>query len=301
MYYRTSPAEEELKTLFPGLLMNLRELKFLVAYFRINCNLENLTKTGIIEKVVTELRVRSNEIPLIKSLIDSPKIDIEEFKFIEKSKSQEWLVRKAIERLINEGGVLLPQNVLQSGLDQTLGIKDLFIALIDWWRIEVQQKIAFIEWVRNEFDRYLEKTSFIAWYEKEGDRPKIAFDYLQMKDFSIKNSFSNSGYEDLKILFFEKIRAGEDVQIWDLQIKRYYYNKKSRENKATKQANFSLSEQSIKNIEKIAKKYRVNKSMVVDTLFKSPSLTKQIDMALKNRLNFSLPDFLPPLDDRDNN
>ena len=201
------------------------------------------------------------------------------------------MTKKAIEALLERAGIQLPQDIDRSGLVYTLGVQDLFIFLMDFWRADIQEKNAFLEWVKKEFDKYFQETKFLAWYEKEVDRPQIAFDYLRMKDSFLTVTSFGSDLEGLRILFYEKIRAGEDVRMLDLQIKRYYHNKKSRENKATKQANFSLSDQSIKNIEEMAGKYRVTKSMVVDAIFRSQSIMKQVDKALESRLEFSLPDY----------
>ena len=291
--YISPSSEEDLKTLFPGRIIGIRELKFLVGYFRIECNLANMTKNAIVERVLIDLNFKKDQISLIDGYFDLVKVDAEKFEFIGKSKSRIWLTNKAIEALLNRAGIQLPQDIGRSGLVYTLGVQDLFIFLMDFWRADIQEKNAFLEWVKKEFDKYFQETKFLAWYEKEVDRPQIAFDYLRMKDSFLTATSFGSDLEGLRILFYEKILTGEDVRMLDLQIKRYYHNKKSRENKATKQANFSLSDQSIKNIEEMAGKYRVTKSMVVDAIFKSQSIMKQVDKALESRLEFSLPDYPP--------
>lgn len=291
--YISPSSEEDLKTLFPGRKIGLRELKFLVGYFRIECNLANMTRNAIVERVLIELNLKKDQISLIDGYFDLVKVDAEKFEFIGKSASRIWLTKKAIEALLKRASIQLPQDIHSSGLEYTLGVQDLFIFLMDLWMADIQEKNAFLEWIKKEFDKYFQKTKFLEWYEKEAGRSQVAFDYLRMKDSFLTDTSFGSDLEGLRIFFYEKIRVGEDVRMLDVQIKRYYHNKKSRENKATRQANFSLSDKSINNIEKIARKHGVTKSMVVDAIFRSQTIMKQVDEALESRLEFSLPDYPP--------
>ena len=60
-----------------------------------------------------------------------------------------------------------------------------------------------------------------------------------------------------------------------------YANRKSRSNKLTKQANFSLSDKSIKNIKKLSLEHGVTKSKIIDIVFGNESIFNDVKTKMK--------------------
>lgn len=292
--------KEELQDFFPGVKIGFRELKFIIGYLAINCEIERLTESAIQSEVLLNIKkhARKEQIGFINGSLREARFDADELSFIENSKSHNFLVEKIIENLQNNSKFSLYGNMRSGRVNHVLGHKDFLIFLIDVQSGLLDVKRSFVEIAKSTFYKYTQKIKFIKWYEEAEDRVPLAFEYFKNKGlyFSLQQNFLD--IHDLKIFFWDGGKTPEQIRLMDLNFRRYYHNKKSREKKVTKQANFSLSDKSINNIEKIARKHGVTKSMIVDTLFKSPSLAKQIDMALRDRLDFSLPDLLPSLDEK---
>lgn len=287
---------EELQDIFPGIKLGLRELKFIIGYLAINCEIDRLSESAIQSEVLSNVRTRAREeqIGFINRFLKDARFDEGELAFIEDSKSHGFLVEKIIENLRNNSGILPYGNLKSGEVKHVLGYKDYLIFLIDAQIGSLESKRNLVEIVKSIYYKYAQKTDFIKWYRAEKDRVPLAFEYFRMRGlyFSTQSDFLD--VHDLMIFFWDDRRTKEEVKLLDVNFRRYYHNRKSRETKATKQANFSLSDKSINNIEKIARKYGVTKSMVVDAIFRNQLIMKQIDKALENRLEFSLPDYPPP-------
>ena len=280
-----SPSDkEELHGLFPGVKIGLRELKFIIGYLAINCEIERMTESAIQSEVLLNVKMhaRAEQIEYINRSLREARFDVDELSFIENSKSHNFLVEKIIEKFRENSNFIFYGNMRSRKVNYVLGHKDFLIFLIDAQIGSLDVKRSLVEIAKLIFHKYAQRVNFIKWYKEEKDRIQIAFEYFKMKGICFSLESNMLDIHDLMIFFWSNEKTQEQNKLVDINFRRYYYNKKSREGRTTKQANFSLSEQSIKNIEKIAEKYRMNKSMVVDAIFKSPSLVKQIDLALKN-------------------
>ena len=91
--------KEELQDFFPGVKIGLRELKFIIGYLEINCEIERVTESAIQVEVLSKIKMHASkdQIGLINRCFTEARFDVDDLSFIENSKSHNFLVEKTIE------------------------------------------------------------------------------------------------------------------------------------------------------------------------------------------------------------
>lgn len=221
---------------------------------------------------------------------NSRKLDIQDFNFIGDSRFERFIYEMHINSMIEKSFInFLPCKGGQSS-EYSASLKKLFDAIIfpikekiiflyDSWNVEFSEKRMWIERLRADAFETSRIVRGCKWFDGNDDRLLAAYDHLKADP--------NCGYfydsDDLRIYLFKSYGSNPDKI--ELNIKKIQYlfnNRKSRTTKATKQANFSLSEKSIKNIEKLSSKYGENKSKIVDAVFRDDELIRYVDEFLKS-------------------
>ena len=127
----------------------------------------------------------------------------------------------------------------------------------------------------NSFQNLYKK---LEWFNDD-ERLSAACDYFKKRNHIFNEVFLNS--DELKSFFYSKYGTNQDsLELAFGKIRALFGNRKNRLNKITKQANFSLSEKSIKNIKKMSMEYGVTKSKIIDIVFSEELLLNEI----KNRI-----------------
>lgn len=288
VFYEKSPGED-LAEMFPGTTLGLRELKFLVGYLRIDCDLEKIKK-DLLEKIVLD-RIKNHILDIEKhnilAFLMEAKISEEKLSFIEDRKSHLYLTLKIINQLKLNTPLILTRQINYDRLKLVFNPKDLLIFLISLKFEPIEGKNKNTDIFTLTFNNHLSKIKFIKWYEESSDRISIAHEYFIKKGYLTFEFSTPFSIDDLMIFFWDDARTKDQVNLIDINFRRYYHNKKSRENKSTKQVNFSLSIKPIKEINRLAKKYGLKKSTIIEIAFKDKSFLTQIDLALRNKLSMT--------------
>ena len=291
--------EDELKKYFPNLNSIKRNYLLIIAAFRLNLD-ENLFKKNgrdylagnILKHIKERFYVCSSAIIRdLDQLMQYQKIDdldlknVTDEKFIgaivdnyinefyeritfEERNIHEILLRESSPMVVNPffGYHFSPDEKIKVFFDAAncdLDLKKYFLRNLNYKLINT----------KNSYKK-------LEWFNDEEGKLEAAFDYFRKKNKIINCNFSNS--DEVKKYFYMNFYNNQDsIDLAFNKICALYANRKSRSNKLTKQANFSLSDKSIKNIKKLSLEHGVTKSKIIDIVFGNESIFNDVKTKMK--------------------
>jgi hypothetical protein len=146
------------------------------------------------------------------------------------------------------------------------------IALIDYGEVDLDLKIRRVESANAAWSFYLEKDRIFDWFKREDEEARCNFSWDWIKrnnTFSTWGQSSFCNHQEL-LLFFDQAPLSEEAKILMVEkIKKAWNQKKYRENlKGKKQCNLVLSNESIKLLDQLGKKYDLTRAELIEVLIK---------------------------------
>ena len=289
-----------LNRLFPNLNSSRRNYFLLIVILNLNFDdsvfnkkLECNLATNIVNNIPMEWNENNPMVKHINELMILKKIDDSELEIITREKFVGCIVDDFIKDFFayrNFGG-FIKYDVLNNSEYMSSG--NPFLK----YKFSANEKIKiFFDAANCSFDRKVEEFELLKlrinstrnlyrkldWFHDDKDKLSAACDYFKKKDTSFCNNFLNT--DEVKEFFYLNFKNEiEFIEFTLAKIRGLYANRKNRKNQITKQANFSISEKSVKNIKKLSVEYGVNKSKIIDAVFSNDFLLKEIE----NKINIT--------------
>jgi hypothetical protein len=269
---------------FPGFNGGKRELRYIVVMLGINSDTYQNTEYEIKRQIGMKLMLYRNDgvIYNIKMYLIGAKIGIGDFEFIGNSRSQIWLIEQDIVGLLNivnaESHVVLSLNNL------SFHAKEKFIFLIDYWINNLDYKKYHVSNLANKIFNVTREMKYLDWFEDDVERVFAAADFFRKKE--LLHLFNINDSEDVRIHFYKNRLNKDYLELSFQKIRSLYNNRKSRDNKNSKQCNFSLSISADNNISKLAIANRLTRSDVVDMFFKDIKNMRNFDIVKSSQVKF---------------
>lgn len=297
--YNESHDLDTLNRIFPNLNSNKRNYLLLIFILNLNFNINCLNKTSerslareVLKCMPFEWRNDGNAcVEYIDELMLSVKIDDLDFEII----TQEKFIGHIVDYFINDFFVRgnFGENIKHDMLFyfETPFTKNPFLK----YQFPASEKIKIffdaarcsLDLKRKEFERLKFKINDaknkyrrLDWFDNK-EKLDAAHDFFRKKYLGFNTNFLT--LDDVKSHFYLNFLDNEDyIELAFKKISALYGNRKNRNSSVTKQANFSLSKKSIKNIDKLSMEYRVTKSKIIDIAFSNDLILNEIKNKLMN-------------------
>lgn len=189
----------------------------------------------------------------------------------EGNRQVEWLNSKLIPR-ITQSGLMPPVAVGLIG-------KDLLIASIDLWSINIKQKGSLLGELEISWNEHKKGDKQFKWFNDEEKKCILAGEliknHIPLDGFlSIKLStyLPIENYENLLTFFDHASLDHNQVALFLQTVKTRWHNQKYRKNLTGKaQYNFILSDKAIARLDKLADTYELSRAKILDILLKMES------------------------------
>lgn len=150
--------------------------------------------------------------------------------------------------------------------------KDLLLARIDSYDIELDYKFSAVERMRDDWNEYRKSDIIFEWFkgEEEAARCAYAWDWLvKRKPRETYGQDAVTSYPEL-LRFYDMTGVNAAQKELDVKkISRNWNQQKGRENqKDKKQYNFPLTHQALADLDKLAKQYEVSRPQIIEALIK---------------------------------
>ena len=150
--------------------------------------------------------------------------------------------------------------------------RNLVVATIDIWDAGLSTKSGAVSRMEHAWNQYKQSDHIFSWF-KEGDelsRCELAWAwFMEKRPFSTFGKAPISSYDDL-LIFFDKLNFSDaEKKLEVVAIKKRWSQQQYRKNlKGKKQCNLLLSNQAMNNLDKLAARYEVSRSQVLEALIK---------------------------------
>lgn len=150
--------------------------------------------------------------------------------------------------------------------------KDLLLARIDSYDMELDYKFSAVERMRDDWNEYRKSDIIFEWFkgEEEAARCAYAWDWLvKRKPRETYGQDAVTSYPEL-LRFYDMTGVNAAQKELDVKkISRNWSQQKGRENqKDKKQYNFTLTHQALADLDKLAKQYEVSRPQIIEALIK---------------------------------
>lgn len=171
--------------------------------------------------------------------------------------------------------------------------RNYIIASIDFQTTSLKMKEITVGSMRFLWDEHIKSDSIFKWFKggEERARCECAWEWLNDKTPNRVQGVSVTDSYQALLIFFDE-RGGDDNQkkldVIDIK-KRWSQRKYRAENKEKVQCNFWISNQSIADLDKLAKKYGVKRPQIIEALIRCETLegkylTEIMRKSLTNKL-----------------
>jgi len=134
-----------------------------------------------------------------------------------------------------------------------------------------EQNIIHVRQLRNSWNEHKEKTKKFNWIT-DGDSKKIDFLWKWLKSKDPKYTLNKAQFHDADslLIHFESGYTEDEINYIITNARRIWNQKQLREkNKNLKQSNFLLDEEKISKLKKLAEKYNLSRTEVIEILIDS--------------------------------
>lgn len=148
--------------------------------------------------------------------------------------------------------------------------RTLVIATIDIWAAELNAKSNFVNKMKWDWNVFKQSDRIFTWFqgENETSRCESAWNWLlDKKSLSTIGRTPISSYEEL-LIFFDGLCITDAEKMLDVNAIKKRWSQQQYRKKMTgkRQCNLLLSDKAIGNLDKLAEKYKVSRSQVLDAL-----------------------------------
>jgi hypothetical protein len=166
--------------------------------------------------------------------------------------------------------------------------RDFLIAIIDLWSSDFNSKAGAIAQMHRDWNDYRKLDKIFKWFkdDEEASRCEFAWDWLlERRKYDVVGKAPVSNYEDL-LIFFDGLQLGAAQKKIDVAaIKGSWSQQKYRKKMVgKKQYNFLLSDKVVADLDKLVKKYGMNRRQILEALIQQEA-----------RKNLYLPDEMKSL------
>ena len=163
-------------------------------------------------------------------------------------------------------------NVIFHPIPPSLFGKELLMAKIDFYELDLIYKVSAIERMRDDLNEYLKGDIIFKWFkcEEEAARCAYAWDWLvKHKPRETYGKDAITSHVEL-LRFYDMIGVNAAQKELDVKkIKKNWNQQKGRANqKDRKQYNFPLTHQALADLDKLAKRYEVSRPQIIEALIK---------------------------------
>jgi hypothetical protein len=200
----------------------------------------------------------------IKSAKDRYLVPNDDLKWITGENRQlRWLITQLEDATNNNASDMPPR----------LTGRTLLVAMIDIWGVRLNEKIETLSRLQNSWKHHTEQDHQFKWFEDKKDgakRCQLAWEWLcKNKPQLTQGSPRIDNHSDL-LAFFEHANLNEaEKTLFMLAIKKRWNGDQSREKMKAdkkKQCNFTLSEKTIRRLDKLAETHDLSRTQIVEIL-----------------------------------
>ena len=148
--------------------------------------------------------------------------------------------------------------------------RNLVIASLDIWSVDLDSKAGAVDLMEREWNQHKQADRIFTWFKEKDEvsRCELAWNwFVEKKSLSVWGKAPISSYEDLLIFFGTlPISEAEKKLNVDAIKKRWSQQQYRKKNTGKKQCNLLLSNKGIASLDKLAVKYGLSRSQVLDAL-----------------------------------
>lgn len=154
----------------------------------------------------------------------------------------------------------------------TLIGKDLLLAKIDIYEIDLDYKSGAIDKMRVDWNEYLKSDIIFKWFKDKEEAARCAFAWDWLVEHKARGTYGQNpinSYSEL-LRFYDWIDVNDAQKKLDVaSIKRKWSQQKYRSGlKGKSQFNFVLSDQTIVDLDKLASRYETTRPQIIEALIK---------------------------------
>ncbi|MYM88442.1 hypothetical protein GTP91_14830 [Rugamonas sp. FT82W] len=188
-------------------------------------------------------------------------LPIDQLKWIANDERQiNWLLSYATKTL----GVDL------SPLPTRLSGRELLLAKIDFYNIDLDEKSSIIDKMRSDWNEYLKSDIIFKWFKDKEEAVRCAFAWEWLIKNKPRETYGQQAINNHNELlrFYDWIEVNEAQKKLDVaSIKKKWSQQKYREGmKGKSQYNFMLSDQVIADLDKMAGRYEATRPQIIEAL-----------------------------------
>lgn len=150
--------------------------------------------------------------------------------------------------------------------------KDLLLARIDCYNIELGYKLSAVERMRDEWNEYQKSDIIFEWFKGEEEAARCAYAWDWLVKRMPRETYGKAAITSYPELLGFYDMTGVNAAQKELDVKKISRNwnqQKGRENqKDKKQYNFPLTHQAIADLNSLAKQYKVSRPQIIEALIK---------------------------------
>lgn len=161
--------------------------------------------------------------------------------------------------------------------------RDFTIVLIDTWIIDKYQKEMIIFEIAREWEQHTQSDKIFKWFDDQDEIKKLslAWEMIQKKSLFLANNSPIKNLQDLMIFFDTNyFNIHEKTLIIDSIKKRWSQNRYREKQTEKKQYNFILSDKTIRRLDKLADKYDLKRTEILEILLQ---MEEEKDLYIKEK------------------
>lgn len=148
--------------------------------------------------------------------------------------------------------------------------RNLLITSIDIWNVDLSTKSAAVSDMAHAWNQYKQSDHLFRWFKDVDEAPRceLAWAWLmEKKAYATFGKAPISAYDGL-LIFFDELRVSDAEKKLDVDAikKRWAQQQYRKKLKGKKQCNLLLSNQAMANLDKLAAKYEVSRSQILEAL-----------------------------------
>ena len=157
---------------------------------------------------------------------------------------------------------------LPAGLDD----REVLLAKIDYYDIDLNDKSSVIDRMRSDWNEYLKSDIIFKWFGEKEESVRCAFAWEWLVKHKARETYGQQAITNYKELlrFYDWIEVNDAQKKLDVaSIKKKWSQQKYREGmKGKSQYNFMLSDQVIADLDKLASCYEATRPQIIEALIK---------------------------------
>lgn len=260
---------ERLENYFPGFVFSRRMLIFMVGVIDLDVNVLLNDIHSMKRLIARYLMVNKSEqscseqLRVISLYLQQPVFDDSQIAQFKETSMRNWMMKKQLPEIVRRARI--PSWHYERRAVRSFPPKDQFIYFLDRSSVAEMEKELIATDVIKSIVAEEERYDYLKWLDVEEARVVAAYDFLKKNGPKGPSYFHQA--DDVRKYFIENLKGDAESKLLFLKMRAFYSNRKSRGRAIKIQCNFVISKKADDNIDKVAKKYGITRSQVIDNFF----------------------------------